>query len=654
MSMSLEELMEVEVSLTSRTQIPLFETAAATFVLTGEEIRRSGATSLPDALRLVPGMQVASIDANKWAISARGFANRFANKLLVLVDGRHVYSPYFAGVFWEVLDLPLEDIERIEVVRGPGATLWGANAVNGIVNVVTRQARDVRGPGVSVARGVESKESAVVVRYGTRVPGDGDLAVYGRHFARDRFVDAAGNGVEDEWETLGGGFRGDWDRDRDTFSLRGGLFTDEIEQNLPVERAPPEGQLDESQDAAHTGGHLLAHWRRALSPRSDLEFTGTYDLHERDDGLNDIRSHVVKLDFQHHLAVTPGRDVIWGASYQRTIDTARLAQGVIRPFDIEAEVFSAFGHVEQSRADGRLRLALGSKLEHNDYTGVEVQPSARVIWMPDPRHSLWVAVTRAVRTPAPSDSPPPDRPDSLGGGPFPGGPPPGGRPPGAVFPGFANQDIDYETEALRALEAGYRWHVRDGLLLDLAAFYNDYQGLHLIAFIPPLVIGGGGPPPSGPPEGLDQIGTADGVTWGGELVADWQVRQARLRAIYGLVQFDLERGVPRPAGTLSEQRFTLWPSLDLGRGVQLDAILRRVDVLEDLPFDVDRSGFGSALEGYTDLDLRLAWQVSRRWEVSLAGRNLLHEHRPELTGFVLDSEPSEIRRVVYWTVRWGL
>ena len=657
-SMTLEELMNIDVSLTSRTEVKLFETAAAAFVLTNDDIRRAGATSLPEALRLVPGMQVASIDANKWAVSARGFANRFANKLLVLIDGRHVYSPLFAGVFWEVLDVVLADVERIEVVRGPGATLWGANAVNGIVNIVTKDAGATQGFYAGLTRSFSSEQQSRAVRYGGQLLGDGSYRVYGKHFGRSQFLDAQGNGVDDEWEILGGGFRADWEKRRDSFSLQGGLFSNEIEQNLPPERSPPADLLDDSQDAAHTGGHLLGHWQRTLSPSSNFSLKGYYDLYERDDGLNDIKSQAYEIDLQHNFVPRPHRVLVWGASYRRTRDETRASFEL--PFelpDADSDLFSAFLHSEATLIDGRLRLALGTKLEHNKYTDLEYQPSARLIWTPDKRQSLWAAVTRAVRTPALSDFRfvPDFASDS-----FPAFEAPKGQPPEGTFGPrqnpFTADAPDFRSEAVRTLEVGYRLQATDAFSFDLSTYYNDYTNLRLVSFIPPQLIPIGPPDPDsrppGPPPGLDNIEPTDAVTLGGELLADWKLERGRLRATYALVSFDLPAGAPRPAGTSSEQRFYLWPSLNLHANVQVDAILRHVDPLGHPKLNPNAGEFASALAGYTDLDVHLAWQFRRRWEVSLVGQNLLHKHRPEFTGFVLDSQPSEIRRVVYGGLQW--
>jgi iron complex outermembrane recepter protein len=675
-SLSLEELMDIEVSLTSRTDIKLFETAAAAFVLTGDEIRRSGATSLPEALRLIPGMQVASIDGNKWAISARGFANRFANKLLVLVDGRHIYSPLFAGVFWETLDVVLEDVERIEVVRGPGATLWGANAVNGIVHIVTKNASQTQGPAVALMHSFTGRDDSRSIRYGGTLAADGSYRFYGKHFGHGQFVDAQGDKVDDEWEMLAGGFRADWEKDQGSFSVQGSAFSNEIEQNLPERFSPPADLLDESQDAAHTGGHFLAHWQRALSARSDIELKGYYDLYERDDGVNDVKSQAYELDFQHRFVARKEQTLVWGLSYRRTNDKTRASFELpFTPPDSNSDIYSAFAHGEVVLAGGHVRLALGSKFEHNEYTDLEYQPSARALWTPDARQALWVSVTRAVRTPALSDFRvasnfgPPD--GSSGFGPPDGssgfGPPdgsPGFGPPdgssgfGPLDNAFADDMLDFQSETVRALEAGYRLHATTGLFFDLTAYYNDYANLRLIPFIPPRpAFSPGSFPPGtrpGPPPSLADIEPEDAVTVGGELMADWQLERGRLRVVYSRVNFDLRAGAPRPAGTESEQRFYVWPSLDLRENVQVDAILRYVDPLARVRANANAptSEFKSGLAGYTDLDLRLAWQPRKSWEAALVGQNLLHAHRPEYTGFAIDSQPSEVRRIVYASLRW--
>lgn len=657
-SLSLEELMDVEVSLTSRTETKLFETAAAVFVLTGDEIRRAGATSLPEALRLIPGMQVASIDGNKWAISARGFANRFANKLLVLVDGRHIYSPLFAGVFWETLDVVLEDVERIEVVRGPGATLWGANAVNGIVHIITKNASQTQGPAAAITHSVTGRDDSRSAHYGGPLAGDGFYRLYGKHFGHGQFVDAQGDKVDDEWEMLAGGFRADWKKSASTFSLQGSAFSNEIEQNLPTRFSAQADSLDESQDAAHRGGHVLAHWQHTFSSRSDIEVKGYYDLYDRDDGLNDVKSQAYELDFQHHFVPRSRQTLIWGLSYRHTRDETRASFDI--PFnypDSDGHIYSAFVHGEVELANRRVRLAFGSKFEHNKYTDLEHQPSARILWILDARQALWASVTRAVRTPALSDfrfvpdfSQRPTIPDFS---------PPGGTPDFGPPEGVLNRDTpDFQSEVLRALEVGYRLQAAPGLFFDMTAYYNDYANLRLVPFIPPSsILRPGGFQPGtrpGPPPGLDDIEPEDVVTVGGELVADWQLERGRLRVVYARVNFDLAAGAPRPAGTESEQRFYVWPSLDLRENVQLDAILRHVDPLARAQKNANApvSEFKSALVGYTDLDLRLAWQLKQSWELALVGQNLLHAHRPEYTGFVLDGQPSEVRRVVYTSLRW--
>jgi iron complex outermembrane receptor protein len=657
-AMSLEQLMEVEVSLTSRTETPLFETPAATFVLTRDDIRRSAARSLPELLRLVPGMQVARIDGSRWAVSARGFGHRFANKLLVLLDGRHVYSPYFAGVFWEVADVDVDEIERIEVVRGPGGTLWGANAVNGIVNVVTRPAGDSPGLDVHALHGVDRADRSLSVRQGGAAPVGGAYRVHASYAGQDAFTDATGSDADDSWEKRELGLRADWEGADDDVSLRAGVYDDRIPENLPVQQ--PSGSLArESREATHAGGHVLASWHRRLAGGSSMRLQGYYDRYERDHGVVELTSEALDLDFQQRLRPARGIALTWGAAYRRTRDKA----GIELPFrDPDSEVVSAFLHADVA-VDG-LHLSLGTKMEHNEYSGWETQPSARLLWQASGRQVLWGAATRAVRTPALSDfvprfaregGPPP-------GGGFPSGGFGGPRGKGVQFPSFEVPEVDSET--VRSLESGYRLRVARGVTLDAAVYVNDYERLRLIPFIPPellsLVIGGAPRDSAGPPSGLPEavLGaqSEDVTTYGGEIVAEWQVSRARLRGSYARIDFDMRDDAPRPAGTVSEQRVTLWPSVDVSESMQLDAILYYVDPLDDVgagEADGATLAFRSALAGYTDLDLRLAWRFRDDAELALSGRNLLHEHRPEFAGFVFDSRVTEVPRSVAVSLRWS-
>ena len=319
-ALSLEELMNVEVTLASRKEEKLFETAAAVWVITQEDLRRSGVTSIAEALRLVPGMQVGRIDANKWAVSARGFADRFAQKLLVLIDGRSVYNPLFSGVYWEVQDLVLEDVAQIEVIRGPGATLWGANAVNGIINIITRSARDTQGGLVTLGTGTEERGFGGV-RYGGRLGEHGRYRVYAKGFARDGFVDAAGGPGNDDWQMGRGGFRGDWRLGAvSELTVQGDLFSGDAGQILRFPTLePPFGRLVKD-DTEVSGGNLLGRWQRSLGERGDLKLQLYGDWFARTDSLGDWEYEIYDADFQHRFAWGVRQEIVWGAGYRFSRD----------------------------------------------------------------------------------------------------------------------------------------------------------------------------------------------------------------------------------------------------------------------------------------------------------------------------------------------
>ena len=321
-TLSLEEFISVEVTLASRKKEKLFETAAAVFVLTREDIRRSGATSIPEALRLVPGMVVGRVDANKWAVSARGFNGHFAQKLLVQIDGRSVYTPLFSGVFWEVQDVLLEDVARIEVIRGPGATLWGGNAVNGIINIVTRPAGESRGGWAALGGGSEERAFGRV-RYGGGLEG-ADYRVYGKYFARDAGVNLQGERGADAWDMGRGGFRMDWAQVKQgELTVQGDLYGGETGQRYRFANGELPFQRVFDDDTELAGGHILGRWRRSLSPNSDVALQLYYDRTKWEDALMREVHHNYDVDFQHRFALGARQEIVWGWGYRHTRDRMR-------------------------------------------------------------------------------------------------------------------------------------------------------------------------------------------------------------------------------------------------------------------------------------------------------------------------------------------
>jgi iron complex outermembrane recepter protein len=613
--MDIEQLMGVEIYSVAKKDETLAESAAAVYVVTGDEIRRSGATTIPEVLRLVPGMEVARLDGSKWAVSARGFNDIFANKLLVLIDGRSVYTPLFSGVFWDTQDIMLEDVEQIEVIRGPGATLWGANAVNGIVNVITRSAMDTQGGLASVSVGTEER-NLVSVRYGGRIAPNVHYRIYARRALRDEQVAVTGAPAADGWDMVQSGFRVDADRDRDAAVLEGRLYSAELHQIFRVTELHPPGISLVADDTGTSGGHLLGRWQRQLADDAAVAIRAYYDRSERDEITIVGHVNTWDLDLHHRFQLGRGQEVVWGAGYRVISD--RLDEGSPTSSFVPAsrtyDIFSAFCQ-NQIRLSQSLSLILGSKLEHNDFSGFEVQPNARVVWVPRKTASLWGAVSRAVKTPARSDhdlrsnyavlSAPQDDAES--------------RPLVARLLG----DRRFGPEKLVSFELGARGSLANRIQLDAACHYNRYSDLRTVeAELPRL-------DPSGEflvaPFVMDD--RMRGTTWGWELAADCDVADSwRVRMAYTFldVAIDLDPDSGYLAGLEWEgysprQQISLRSSTDLPGGLELDLWGRGVDELPD----------GGA-DAYVDLDMRLSWDCSEGVALSVVGQDLLEPDRTEL------------------------
>ncbi len=399
--LSLEELLKVEVQTASRKSQRLQDVASAVFVISREDIERSGATSLPEVLRLAPGVQVARLANNRWAVSARGFNGRFANKLLVLMDGRSIYSPLFSGVLWEMEDTLLDDVDRIEVIRGPGAALWGANAVNGVINIITRNARDTRGT-LAVAGAGSEERSFGALRHGFAA-GEGSVRLWAKGFSRDESVDLSGNRGNDDWHAARAGFRGDWNANAGSrLTVSGSIYNSPTGDrwNVPSVTSPSGAIATDIEQGGSGANLLLKHeWLPADGSASTLQ--AYVDRTEIDViGVLGERRTTVDLDFQHRLAPGGAHDVIWGLSHRQSRDQIRSGPLIsILPDHQTYQLTSAFVHDEITLQPERLKLALGARLEHNNYTGLEPQPNARLIWTPTAHQALWGALSRAVQNP---------------------------------------------------------------------------------------------------------------------------------------------------------------------------------------------------------------------------------------------------------------
>jgi iron complex outermembrane receptor protein len=590
--LSLEELANLQITSVSKRGEALSKAAASVFVITGEDIRRSGAVSIPEALRLAPNLEVARLDAERYAISARGF-NTFeaSNKLLVLIDGRSVYTALHAGVFWDQQQVMLEDIDRIEVISGPGGTLWGSNAVNGVINIITKSATETQGTLASLQLG--NVDQSAAVRYGGRLGERGSFRLYGMGFGRGDMVAPDGSDADDDWLGRQGGFRMDWQGAVDGFTVQGDLYN----HNLPNQ-----GELK--------GGNLLGRWTRALSDDSALQLQLFYDQTERT--VPGVVDEVQTFDIsgQHDFRVGDRQHIVWGAGYRLTDDEF---VNTANPFvlDPESDVVQHGNVFVQDSIDvtDDVTLTLGTKFEYSSFSGFEYLPSARVAWSVTQTDLFWVAVSRAVRTPSRLDR-------------------------DLTFPGFVDQS-DLESEKLIAYEIGYRGQPTARTFLSLSLYYHDYDDLRALAASPGPGVFVFDNVMEGEIYGLE--------SWGDVDVTDWW----RLSAGLNLMQKDLDLkdgGVPvalnQHRGNDPQYQATLRSRVDLWDGVELDLGLRAID---DLPFP--------DVPGYVELDARLGWQVSEAVEVWVAATNLLHQEHPE-SGAV--ATRNEIPRSVYVGLRWRL
>src|ERR1700685_264799 len=461
--LSLEDLMNTKVTSVSKKEQPLSRTASAIFVISSEDIRHSGATNIPDLLRMVPGVDVAQIDANTWAITARGFNGRFSNELLVLLDGRNLYTPTFGGVFWDALDLPLEDIERIEVIRGPGGTIWGANAVNGVINIITRKATQTKG-GMVVGGGGNLDQGFGTVQYGGGLGKNTDYRVFTKYFNQDHLPGRDGQVASDGWNLLRGGFRADSKlSEKDTLTVLGDIYTGV--ENVPglfllSVTSPAQQHIDDVVPVA--GGFIQPNWNHSFSARADTTLQVSLDRYRRDDILREGRT-TLDVDFQHHFGWGSRQDFVWGASYGDTDSDTQGGLGIsLIPANVTMQPFSLFIQDEIAVVREKVYLTLGARLDHNYYTGFNLLPSAQVAWTPSQRNMFWAAVSQAHRTPAETDT-------AIRAA-FAGFPGPGGMPALAELVGNPH----FDDEALTAYETGYRTALLGHLSLDLAAYYSDY------------------------------------------------------------------------------------------------------------------------------------------------------------------------------------
>lgn len=626
--LDLEDLMKVRVSSPGKKSQAFSEVPAALFVIRGDDLRRSGVTSVAEALRRVPGFQVGRSDANSWTITSRGFTS--ANKLLVLIDGRSVYSTLHSSVFWDVQNVFLEDVDRVEVVRGPGGTLWGANAVNGVVNVIMKSAEHTQGGVVYGGGGTEERYFAGA-RYGAKAGEDSYLRVSANTFRRDDSVLAVDPDEEnfDDLYMSRGGLRWDWKPSKDQrISLIAGYYEGRAQErvNRPLPAAPFAEAYHDRTDLA--GGHAVLRWEREIDPTSTLSAQLYYDRSSRLSELFEETEDTVDFEVQHRFSPFAGHDVVWGAGY-RLLKT-HFRDGFFAstdPSERRDDLPSLFLQDEITLVEKRLKLTAGAKAEHNDYSGFEIQPSVRLAWSPDDDQMIWLAASRAVRTPSILDND-----FVINALVTPGAPP-------TVFRVLGSRD--FRAEELIAFEAGYRAHPWDPLLVDVALFYNIYDDLRSLE--PGALFAE--PGFNVLPFVIDNEATAR--TYGAELAlnvqaASWWLLRASYAYLY--MNIDLESGSADTTTEVEEDRSPrnqVWirSAMDLGEDVALDLMARYVSRLPGYPADA-----------YVEVDVRLAWRVpGTGMEIALVGQNLVHRHHEETSS---DRTGAELERGGYASLTW--
>lgn len=639
--MSLEQLMDIKVTSVSKREEKASEAASAIYVVTNEDIRRSGATSIPEALRGVPGLQVSQTDSNKWAISARGFNRQFSNKLLVLIDGRSVYTPLFSGVLWDEQDVPLEDIERIEVIRGPGATLWGANAVNGVINIITKRAEDTQGTMVSGGYG-NHETGFGTARYGGKIGESTHYRAYTKYNDRNSFDKAAAprSDNRDDWSMGRAGFRIDSDKNSpDSITFQGDIYRgDETQVALvPTLTAPFITTLPD-EDTDFSGANLVTRWNHKISSTSSTSLQVYYDFIERNIPVLNQRRHTFDVDFQHNLEVNSRNQITWGVGLRHISDS--LGDTPYLNYDDDDQVnkvFSSFVQDKITLSPEKLFLTIGSKFEHNEYTGFEFQPNIRGSWIINDKQNVWASVSRAVRMPTRAENN-----LTLAGQAFPAGFLGAGLPGGMVN---LSGNTNVESEDVVAYEIGYRIEPRNDVSIDATAFYNDYANLDSFELTSPTLNTTG---PFTPPYldlNYEIFNNNYGESYGFELATNWQAKDWwKLSANYAFITLDLHT---KPGhsdiffvadeGRTPKNTFSLGSHMNLPHNVEFDNFLYYVDNLSTVNID-----------NYIRFDTRVGWKPMDGVELSLVGQNLFDDHQEFDES--LYSTPAEIGRTYYGKV----
>ena len=633
LDMDISQLMQVTITSVAKKEQALSDAAAAIYVITQDEIHRSGVTTVPEALRLAPGIQVARIASNKWAISSRGINAFFSNKLLVLVDGRTVYTPGLSVTYWDTQTTLLEDVDRIEVIRGPGATLWGANAVNGVINIITKHSADTVGG--LVTAGVGNIEEAIGgLRYGFNLGTSITGRAYLTYNKRDSFDLLDGTDANDDWENVTGGFRFDGKlADNNSWSLQGDIYTNEENQTIDRLFIPtPPFETVSLSGIDHDGFNLLGKWEKKLT-KGAIKVQAYFDYIDREEIYAGQNYKTTDIEVQYERQLGESNNLNLGLGY-RHIDSSYTSTFMVNidPEDIEDDIYSGFVQDEITLLPQELWLTLGTKWEHNELTGNEIQPSGRILWKPTKTQSLWASISRAVRTPSAAERT--------------------GRliinqiPTPLPFPLFVtiSGNDQFDSEEIIAYEAGYRWYPRDDLYLDVALFYNEYEDLF-------DTIGGTTPQTFNQ---VQYVNNVDGNTYGFELITNWKpMKSLELVFSYSLLQLDFDADSAFSLlgqavvyeGSAPQHQASLRGSLDFLENWQTNVWFRYVSELD--ASSQTEIATGLEVDDYFECDLNIIWQPIENLELMLVGQNLLNSGNLEFVSEFF-TPPTEVGRSVYF------
>jgi len=639
--LDMKDLLNVQVTSVSKKAQALSEAPSAIYVISQEDIRRSGVTNIPEALRMAPGIDVARINSSNWAITSRGFNGRNANKLLVLIDGRAVYTPAFSGVYWDAQDVLMEDVDRIEVIRGPGATLWGANAVNGVINIITKRAEDTQGT-LLTGGGGTLETGFGSARYGAKLAEDTYARAYVKGFVRDNFKTPSGTDkAGDNWDRVQGGFKVDSRlSNKDELTVQGDAYQTQLNQVVfqPTFTPPSFSQIIKD-NGYNEGWNLTSRLIHNFSSTSQYALQFYYDHTKRKEALIEQTLDTLDIDFQHNFELMDNHNFIWGLGYRTNLDKFINNDNVsLTPSKRNTQLFSAFLQDEITLIENKLWLNIGSKFEHNDFTGFEGQPSARMLWAPTSRQRLWAAFSRSVRTPSRAEHnvevirsvfEDPKEPTPI-----------------AIS---VNGNPSYKAEVQLAYELGYRLALSDKASLDFTAFYNEYDKLRSVK--PGNLVLDGFPDQIHLEQQLLFNNAAKAKTYGFEAASIWQMTGWwRWEANYSFLQTKVHDPLKADQPKSPQHKVNFRTLINPIDTVDLDFWFRYTgNSIALKPDDLGNAMGSGAIKDYFTFDVRLAWRPNPGLELSLTGQNLFAEKHLEYTDEI-SAVPTVIPRSVYGKV----